>query len=174
MKTGNLKTLILKTRIIRLLVTLLAIAFTSACSDPQGGGHDASAGVAVSPSAVSTSNTYGDEGIGFRKETLFNEQGVEPPVATFTTVAPGSSQNLERAFSTAPPQIPHSVEGLLPIKTDSNSCIACHLPAVAAALKATSVPDSHMRDGGLSNARFSCSQCHVPQANVELVVDNDF
>ena len=168
MKTGNLKTLILR----KLLVILLAIGFTSACSDPQGAGQDAS--VRVTPTAVSSSNAYGDEGIGFRKETLFNEQGVEPPVATFTTIAPGSSQNLDRAFSTAPPQIPHSTEGLLPIKTDSNSCTACHLPAVAAALKATSVPDSHMRDGGLSNARFSCSQCHVPQANVELVVDNDF
>jgi cytochrome c-type protein NapB len=170
MKTGNLKTPIT----IQFLVALLAIGFTSACSDPQSAGPDAGAEVATTPTAVSSSIAYGDEGIGFRKETLFNEQGVEPPVATFTTVAPGSSQNLDRAFSTAPPQIPHSTEGLLPIKTDSNSCIACHLPAVAAALKATSVPESHMRDGGLSNARFSCSQCHVPQANVELIVDNDF
>lgn len=162
----------MNTRLLKtLFMALLAISFTSTCSTPQSEVDDV--GIAASTTSV-VSTTYGDEGIGIRKETLFDEQGVEPPVATFTKVAPGSSQNLARAFSTAPPQIPHSTEGLLPIKVGNNMCAACHLPAVAAAIKATSVPDSHMRDGELSNARFNCSQCHVPQANVQLVVENEF
>jgi nitrate reductase (cytochrome), electron transfer subunit len=157
-----------------LLVTILAISFISACAKAPTGGEVATPQAAIETTAVKSAPAYDDEGIGFRKETLFNEVGVEPPVATFTDVAPGSSDNMARAFSTAPPQIPHSTEGLLPIKKDNNACVACHLPAVAAAVKATSVPESHMEGAELSNARFSCSQCHVPQANVPIIVDNTF
>lgn len=174
-RTGLLEFRHFETRPIRaFFIALLAISFISACAKTPSGSEAAAPKAATEESVATSAPAYDDEGIGFRKETVFNEIGVEPPVATYTTVAPGSSDNLDRAFLNAPPQIPHSTEGLLPIKKESNACVACHLPAVAAAVNATSIPDSHMKGDDLSNARFNCSQCHVPQANVPIVVDNTF
>ena len=57
--------------------------------------------------------------------------------------APGSAPKFERAFVNAPPMIPHSVDGLLPITKASNACLGCHLPAAAKAAGATPIPPSH-------------------------------
>ena len=118
--------------------------------------------------------TYGDEGLGSREETLFEEEGVEPPLAAFSTSPPGAGKVLDRAYLDAPPQIPHSTMGLLTITKMGNACTGCHMPAVAIAVKATAIPASHMRDDVLSHARYNCSQCHVPHADVAVLIQNDF
>ena len=52
--------------------------------------------------------------------------------------------------------------------------LAAFFYAVAAAMRATAIPVSYMNGDAISNARYNCIQCHVPQANVGLLVQNDF
>ncbi len=153
------------------------------------------------------SKVVSEEELGLRKTTLFDEK-VAPPAVEFTKAQPGSAKRFERSYVNAPPLIPHSVEGLLPITVKNNACLGCHMPNVAKGVGATPIPESHftdfrptttldkngqiVKDGKvvkntadvkiakfkklkkLSPARYNCSQCHVPQANVKPLVDNTF
>jgi len=74
---------------------------------------------------------------------LNKAEDVELPEVKFDAPAPGSGVRYERAFVNAPPMIPHSVEGLLPITKGNNACLSCHMPEVAEAAKATPIPPSH-------------------------------
>ena len=141
--------------------------------------------------------------LGLRKTDLYSEAEDTLGVKTeYSTDAPGTSQRIERAFQDAPPMIPHSVEGLLPIKTGNNQCISCHMPEVAVGMGAVAIPKSHfvdfrpkhkldgqdftrVTDGDknevsikdtkkLSHSRFNCSQCHAPQSKGDLAVSNTF
>jgi len=141
---------------------------------------------------------------GLRKTDLYSEEAdTVGAQATYSKAAPGTSQRIERAFQDAPPMIPHSVEGMLPIKTGNNQCVGCHMPDVAAGVGAIPIPKSHFTnfrpthkfDGKqftksidnyknevaiskpqvkLVNARFNCSQCHAPQSTAKLAVSNTF
>jgi len=141
--------------------------------------------------------------LGLRKTDLYSEEAETTGMKTnYGTDAPGTSKRLERAFQDAPPMVPHSVEGLLPITAKNNACTGCHMPAVAPAMKATPIPKSHFMNfrpknkvlgkmfkkevdnlknevhieklNKLSMARFNCSQCHAPQSRGELAVSNTF
>jgi cytochrome c-type protein NapB len=142
--------------------------------------------------------------LGLRKTDLYSEEAETTGIKTeYSSDAPGTSQRIARAFQDAPPMIPHSVEGLLPIKAGNNQCLGCHMPEVAPAVKAVPIPKSHFTnfrpthkfDGKqfeksidnykneiaiskasdkLSMARFNCSQCHAPQSKGDLAVSNTF
>ena len=158
----------------KLLSTMvIAICLTAGCSRP------AETGVVADKPAQSKGGTaavaeYDDAGLGIRDETLFLEEGVEPPESSYPTAAPGTSQVLDQAFSNSPQLIPHSTEGLLPITKDNNACMGCHMPAMAAAVNSTPIPETHLNGKNLDNERFNCNQCHAPQANIEAVVENTF
>ncbi len=81
--------------------------------------------------------------LGYRKADLLDEDAVVPPPVEYTDAAPGTSKRFKRAYQDAPPMIPHSVEGLLPITKDNNQCLGCHMPDVAPAVGATPIPVSH-------------------------------
>ena len=81
--------------------------------------------------------------LGLRKADLYTEDTVTPNAADFDRPAPGSSTKFERAYVNAPPMIPHSVEGLLPITQNNNQCLGCHMPESAKAIGATPIPPSH-------------------------------
>lgn len=88
-----------------------------------------------------------EESIGLRNTDLYSENKETVGDRTqYTKKAAGESQILQRAFENAPPMIPHSVEGMLPITTNTNSCTGCHSPEVAPSLKATPIPKSHFTD----------------------------
>jgi cytochrome c-type protein NapB len=141
--------------------------------------------------------------LSLRKGDAFSESDVVSAKTQYSDKAPGTSKKIERAFQDAPPMIPHSVEGLLPITAKNNACTGCHMPEVAPAMKATPIPKSHFVnfrpkhnfDGKqftkvidnyknevaiseastkLSMARFNCSQCHAPQSSGDLAVENTF
>jgi len=142
--------------------------------------------------------------LGLRKSDLYSEKDDTVGMKTnYSSAAPGTSKRLERAFQDAPPMIPHSVEGLLPIKAGNNQCIGCHMPEAAAGMGATPIPKSHFTDfrpkhkvvkgqfkksidnlknevaiskpqDKLVQARFNCSQCHAPQSQGDLAVSNTF
>jgi len=80
--------------------------------------------------------------LGLRKTSLFDED-VKPAEGKFDRPAPGTAPKFERAYVNAPPMIPHSVEGLLPITKDNNQCLGCHMPDVAKSVGATPIPPSH-------------------------------
>jgi len=82
--------------------------------------------------------------LGLRQTDLYSEEAeTEGVQADFSRPAPGSSTKFERAYVNAPPMIPHSVEGLLPITQSNNQCIGCHMPETAKAMGATPIPVSH-------------------------------
>jgi len=153
-----------------------------------------------------------EEVLGLRKTTLFGED-VKPPVVKEDRPAPGAAPRFERAYVNAPPMIPHSVEGLLPITAKNNQCLNCHMPDKAKGVGATPIPPTHFtnyrpdtvyKDGKLVKegkvvglkgdigntsdiklakskklnhlyqGRFNCSQCHAPQANIDVAVANTF
>jgi len=148
-----------------------------------------------------------EEELGLRKVDLYSEDAATPAEGKFTRAAAGSADRFERAYTNAPPMIPHDVEGMLPVTKGNNACLGCHMPEVAPSVKATAIPASHFTnfrpatgmaaDGKITKegkevdntsdfktvakkmnklnpARFNCSQCHAPQANIDALVGNTF
>jgi cytochrome c-type protein NapB len=142
--------------------------------------------------------------LGLRKTDIYSEEADTTGMKTeYSSDAPGTSQRIARAFQDAPPMIPHSVEGLLPIKAGNNQCLGCHMPEVASSVGAIPIPKSHLTnfrpknkvvDGTFKKevdnyknevtisktgsklvmARFNCTQCHAPQSKGDLAVSNTF
>lgn len=135
----------------------------------------------VVASGCAVSQSYKEEELGLRKVDLYSEKTVVAEPTAYSTVAAGESKVIQRSFENAPPLIPHDVEGMLDMTKESNACISCHLPEVAEAVKATPIPKSHFFDmrtqkvlTEMSQARYNCSACHVPQSNNEPLVKNEF
>ena len=153
--------------------------------------------------------TVSEESLGLRKTELYQETTTISSKTEYTHAAPGTSTKFKRAFQDAPPMIPHSLEGLLPIKVDNNQCLGCHMPAMAKMVNATPIPKSHftnfrpsthiidgevvksgvvientssaelsnvsiVKQGDLVGARFNCTQCHAPQSQGNVAVQNNF
>jgi cytochrome c-type protein NapB len=61
-----------------------------------------------------------------------------------------------------------------------NKCLTCHSWANYKDAGATKIPPTHFRDrdgNDLSNVsarRYVCTQCHVPQAEAQPLVENEF
>ncbi len=158
-------------------------------------------------SAYAADKVITPESLSLRKTDIVDESKAAPIDAKFDAKAPGQAKTLERSYENAPPLIPHSVDGLVPITIKNNQCLGCHMPDVAKGVGATPIPESHftdfrpkteLKDGKivkdgkvvanttdvtvakfkklkkLNPARFNCTQCHVPQANVKPLVKNNF
>ena len=101
----------------------------------------------VAVGCASSGGTISEESLGLRKTNLYTEKAETTPEATkYTAAAPGTSKRFDRAYENAPPMIPHSVDGLLPITKANNSCLGCHMPDVAKSMGATPIPASHFMD----------------------------
>ena len=106
----------------------------------------------------------------------------DPTAFEYRQADPYSGGVLPRAYSGAPPQVPHSLDGLVPITRDSNTCLSCHqLPDQVGKKKVkgqpTALPTSHytnVKNNALFMGRYNCIQCHTPQANVNSLVGNTF
>ena len=132
-----------------------------------------------SKQANTANNTVSNKTVevtGIRKSDL-NAGSENLPVVEYHAPAPvpGQVKPFKKSFVTAPPMIPHSVEGMVPIKVGKNMCLNCHMPQNAKALGVTPIPKSHFKsDGRLSGRRYFCTTCHTPQAKVPLAVKNKF
>lgn len=100
--------------------------------------------VAFIIAGCAVNSTYSDNEIGLRKTNLFSEDSTVAAKTSYTKAAPGEAKVYKRSFENAPPLIPHSIEGLIPITAENNSCLGCHDPAVAKAVNATAIPKSHL------------------------------
>jgi len=69
-----------------------------------------------------------------------------PPKVEYSKAAPGTSKKFQRSYENAPPLIPHSIEGLVPITLNNNACLGCHMPSVAKSMGATPIPPTHFKD----------------------------
>lgn len=122
--------------------------------------------------------------VWFRDADLMELTAQELPV--YLDSEPGESDLIERAFPGAPPQVPHTVEDMLPITADDNECVECHHPDNVTGEEDMPIPDTHFerpvmaaggpgnpmqwvveryeKDQDLFGARFNCTMCHTPQA----------
>ena len=93
---------------------------------------------------------------------------------------PGLQKVITRTFVGQPPLIPHALQSFDEITVDDNQCLSCHDEANYRKKKATLIGKSHfiVKDGKptktVSNARWFCTQCHVPQTDAKPLVDNEF
>ncbi|MGP9654182.1 nitrate reductase cytochrome c-type subunit [Halomonas sp. AOP35-4E-18] len=84
-----------------------------------------------------------------------------------------------RAYPMQPPTIPHKIDNYQ-VDLNANRCMSCHSRQQVAQSQAPMVSVTHYmdRDGNflaeLSPRRYFCTQCHAPQTNAPLAVENDF
>jgi cytochrome c-type protein NapB len=84
-----------------------------------------------------------------------------------------------RNYAMQPPVIPHKIEGYQ-VDKSANRCMMCHARTRTQESQAPMISVTHFqnRDGNflaeLSPRRYFCLQCHVPQANLEPLVPNQF
>ena len=77
---------------------------------------------------LGTKKSIAEKNLGLRKTDLYNEDKAKGDKTDYNRPAPGTSTRFERAYKDAPPMIPHSVEGLLPITRNNHQCLGCHMP----------------------------------------------
>ena len=84
-----------------------------------------------------------------------------------------------RNWPEQPPVIPHQIDNYQ-IDLNLNKCLTCHSRTAVAVSQAPMVSVTHYmnREGQVLAAvtprRFFCTQCHVPQSDVQPLVGNDF
>jgi cytochrome c-type protein NapB len=130
----------------------------------------------------------------FRDSSL--ESLAKQELATFPNTDAGESKNLERAFPDAPPQIPHTLEDMLPITLEENECLDCHDPENAIGKEDVPLPKSHFRHAvmgkgekndpmvsivkgyekgdEINGARYGCMMCHAIRSGNARVIGNSF
>jgi nitrate reductase (cytochrome), electron transfer subunit len=122
-----------------------------------------------------------EDSLGLSKGNVFDVP--EPAAFEYPTTDPAMSKSLPRAYQDAPPQIPHRVDYFLPVTMSDNKCIMCHdKPAlIGQKVKGLPTPVSathYVQQEGqglkLKGARFVCTQCHAPQADVDVVMGSTF
>jgi nitrate reductase (cytochrome), electron transfer subunit len=110
-----------------------------------------------------------------RGSTPLDQEG---PAAPMTPEQNTTVQN-PRNYPEQPPLIPHSTEGY-EVSIHANKCLSCHARSRVRESQAPMVSITHFsdRDGqflaSISPRRYFCTQCHVPQHNVRVPVENDF
>lgn len=142
-----------------------------------------SAGLLVCNSLAAES--VSDQSIGLDKASVFDTP--QPSPFLYRDNFPGQKPVLPRSYPGAPPQIPHNIESFLPVTSQQNMCLGCHLlpgqTGAAGPNLPTAIPKSHYTDlrnapdkvtQELIGARRFCTQCHVPQAQVKVLVENSF
>ena len=139
--------------------------------------------------------------LGMRSSDLYSEVNAKPDGTKYSTDAAGTSTKIKRAYPDAPPMIPHDVSDFGEIEKTNNACLGCHMPDIAVGVQATPIPPTHFTSfrpnvtldknghftevdhdkvvkkdlkGALWQGRFNCTQCHAPQHQGKLRVENKF
>ena len=110
-----------------------------------------------------------------RGATPLDQEGPAPAM----TPEQNTSVREPRNYPEQPPLIPHSTEGY-EVSIHANRCLSCHARSRTGESQAPMISITHFadRDGqflaSVSPRRYFCNQCHVPQHNVKVPVENDF
>jgi nitrate reductase (cytochrome), electron transfer subunit len=121
-----------------------------------------------------------DDSIGLSKTSVYDVP--DPAVYKYGGGDPGTNKRAVRSYMTAPPMITHSIKDMVPIKRNSNLCKACPVQPAMIGQKLepgmpVPAPASHyvsVKKGQLYMGRWNCTQCHRPQAQVDVLVQNTF
>jgi len=181
----------------------ITIGLVAAAVLMVGCGETAKESSAAAPvKQVTVAPTITEASLGLRKTDLYSEDSTIASKTEYRKAQAMGSTKIKRAFQDAPPMIPHDTDGMLPIKIGDNQCTGCHMPEMATSMGATPIPVSHFTDfrpkhkvvngtfkkvidnyknetsivtnDKLQGARFNCSQCHAPQSQGNLAVENTF
>lgn len=93
---------------------------------------------------------------------------------------PGAQKPIARTFEQQPPLISHATDYFDEITLEENQCLSCHDLANYRKKEAPKIGKNHFIDLNgkvqktVSRARYVCSQCHVPQTDAPLLVENTF
>ncbi len=88
-------------------------------------------------------------------------------------------QTVQDSFVYQPPLIPHSIRNY-EVSLNANKCLACHSWKNAKEMGATKISVTHYVNredavlADMSPRRYFCLQCHVPQADAQPLIENDF
>jgi cytochrome c-type protein NapB len=139
----------------------------------------ATLGLLLAVAAVATGDEAIDElNMGLSKTSVFDTP--TPEAFSYPDAKPGKNEMLPRAWEGIPPLIPHRVEMYLPIVASDNQCLDCHDRPQDIGKKNPSKPPmsrAHYASAKLDEvdgARFTCTQCHVPQADAPPLVGSTF
>lgn len=104
------------------------------------------------------------------------DQTTQPP----PLVNPDNSDvRRSRNYAMQPPVVPHKIEGYQ-LDKNANRCMMCHARTRTQESQAPMISVTHFMDregnflAELSPRRYFCLQCHVPQANLNPLVNNQF
>ena len=110
-----------------------------------------------------------------RGSTPLNQEG--PPPAM--TPEQNTSVREPRNYPEQPPVIPHTTEGY-EVSINANKCLSCHARTRVHESQAPMISITHFTDregqflASVSPRRYFCTECHVPQHNVQVPVENEF
>lgn len=105
--------------------------------------------------------------------------GVEDSVELVDAFRLDEDSRYTRNFRLQPPLVPHEVDKYQ-VDMSANQCLDCHDWTNATERKAPIASVSHYLDRNgvqldtVAGSRWFCSQCHVPQAETQALVDNVF
>lgn len=155
----------------------------------------------ISSGYSATQKEIDEKELGMRTFDLYTEDDAKPDGTNYHSEAPGTSKKIQRAYTNAPPMIPHDISDLGEIDKNNNACLGCHMPDVAPSMMATPIPVSHFTSfrpkvecddddnfksesndqiikkdlhGQLWQGRYNCSACHAPQTQGKLRVESKF
>ena len=113
-------------------------------------------------------------------ESLRGKAPISQELRTDNMFRPEKDQDIiPRNFQKQPPLIPHSIKGYN-ITQNFNKCMDCHAWQKTKQTGATKVSVTHFRTregqelDNISPRRYFCTQCHVPQKEVQPLVGNSF
>ncbi|WP_414691397.1 nitrate reductase cytochrome c-type subunit [Noviherbaspirillum sp.] len=110
-----------------------------------------------------------------RGHTPLDQTTQPPPIAN----TDNSDIRRARNYAMQPPVIPHKIEGYQ-VDKNANKCMMCHARTRTQESQAPMVSVTHFMDrdsnflAELSPRRYFCLQCHVPQADLKPLVENEF
>ncbi|MDH5748984.1 MAG: nitrate reductase cytochrome c-type subunit [Rhodospirillales bacterium] len=90
-----------------------------------------------------------------------------------------TGRRFDRAYRQQPPLIPHKIDKYQ-VNLKVNQCMRCHDWPNNTREGAPKISETHYtnRNGvaldQVSNSRWFCTQCHVPQTNAPALVENTF
>lgn len=121
-----------------------------------------------------------EDSLGLYNSSVYDV--LDPAVVNYGGGDPGSNKRLVKSYHTAPPMITHTIKDMVPITRDFNLCKDCHVqPDLIGQKLATGMPvpapASHytnVKKGELYMGRWNCTQCHTPQAKVDVLVKSTF
>ena len=159
----------------------LAAALLSSCaSAPKVAAVAAPAHAVEAPAAAAPGTP--DRELGLSKGSVFDV--AEPLSFAFSKESPGGNDRLPGAYPGAPPRIPHDIKDYLPITIARNNCLKCHdVEKALTPEDPTPIPASHhfdlrnapgVKQKEIAGARWVCTTCHVPQAQVVPPIGNGF